>query len=56
MGKLPLQGIRILDFTVVWAGPFATMLLADYGAALARSERSRAPARPIWNDTASLDR
>jgi crotonobetainyl-CoA:carnitine CoA-transferase CaiB-like acyl-CoA transferase len=38
MGKLPLEGIRILDFTVVWAGPFAAMLLADYGAEVIRVE------------------
>ena len=32
MPKLPLEGVRILAMPVVFAGPFATMLLADLGA------------------------
>ena len=32
--NLPLQGVRILSQAIVWAGPFATMLLADLGAEL----------------------
>lgn len=42
--RLPLEGIRICDFTVVWAGQTATMYLADMGAECIKVENPY-----IWN-------
>ena len=42
--RRPLEGVRILDLSRVFAGPFATMLLAFHGAEVVRVESEDLPA------------
>ena len=40
--SMALEGIRILDFSRIWAGPHATKLLADMGAEVIKVESTKA--------------
>jgi crotonobetainyl-CoA:carnitine CoA-transferase CaiB-like acyl-CoA transferase len=41
--QLPLEGVRILDLSRAWAGPYGTRYLADFGAEVIKVETAKYP-------------